>query len=82
MQKYPIVGLDVSKQTLDVFLLEASGAHRSITVRNSITGFRKLQQWLAPHTVEGMTVCLEATNVYSVAVSTFFYEQHALAAWH
>jgi len=77
MQKYPIVGLDVSKQTLDVFLLEASDTHRSITVRNSEAGFRKLQQWLAPYPVEGMTVCLEATNVYSVAVSTFFYEQQA-----
>jgi transposase len=77
MQKYPIVGLDVSKQTLDVFLLEASGDHRTTTVRNSEAGFRKLQEWLAPHPIESMTVCLEATNVYSFAVSTFFYEQQA-----
>jgi transposase len=77
MQNYPMVGLDVSKQTLDVFLLEASGDHRTTTVRNTEAGFTKLQAWLAPYSIEQITLCLEATNVYSVAVSTFFYEQQA-----
>jgi transposase len=76
MQKYPIVGIDVSKGTLDVFLLEGD-THRSTTISNSPAGLAKLQKWLLPHTLDGMTVCLESTNVYSAAATTFFYEHQA-----
>lgn len=77
MQNYPILGLDISKETLDACLLEAAGTHRSVHVQNTPAGFRKLVSWLAPYTLDAVTVCLEATNVYGVAVTTFFYKRQA-----
>ena len=77
MQKYPLLGIDVSKRTLDACILEAPKTYRSITVANSPAGLAKLQKWLLPQELDGMTVCLESTNVYSAAAATFFYEHHA-----
>ena len=77
MQHYPMLGLDVAKKTVQVCLLEASGVHRSVSIANSETGFRKLEAWLAPYRLDTVTVCLEATNVYGAAVSLFCYEREA-----
>ncbi len=72
-----MLGLDVAKKTLQACIVEESGEPRSTSVSNTEAGFRKLAAWLAPHSIDTMTVCLEATNVYGAAVTTFFYERQA-----
>lgn len=74
-QKYPILGIDVSKGTLDCCLLCQQDERMACAVKNSPTGLRQLGRWLDRHAPEGGTVCLEATNVYGAAVALLLYER-------
>jgi transposase len=69
------VGIDVSKERLDVVLLrdrQQEGQHFT----NTPTGFAKLHSWLSRRLkVAEAQVCLEATGQYSVGVADFLVEQ-------
>jgi len=73
MQGY--VGIDVSKERLDVMLLR-DGQREAQHFTNTSTGFAKLHSWLGRRlTVEAVQVCLEATGQYSQGVADFLFEQ-------
>lgn len=72
------VGIDVSKNTLDVAVLQAQGKPRHKVFANTPSGHRQLLSWLhdnaqdlgvaAPH------VCLEATGTWADAVALALHE--------
>lgn len=63
------VGIDVSKETLDVTLRwdGKSGEHR--VVRNDASGISQLIKWLEKQKANGIHACLEATGQYGDAVA-------------
>ncbi|HEX9075591.1 MAG TPA: IS110 family transposase [Anaerolineae bacterium] len=69
-----ILGLDLAKEKMDAFLLQATQAsHR--TFANTPHGFAQLQQWLTRHRAEAVHACLEATGTYGDDVALFLHEQ-------
>jgi transposase len=67
------VGIDVSKERLDVMLLRED-KQESQHFTNTAAGIGKLQQWLARRLpAEQVQVCLEATGRYGEAVAEALY---------
>lgn len=75
------VGIDVSKERLDVLLLRVGEAEEKSQQEgqqftNTPTGYGKLQTWLNRRLkAEQLHVCLEATGWYSEAVASYLYER-------
>jgi len=68
-----ILGIDVSKSTLDVVLIAESGSsHRKIS--NTSQGYHQLEKWLGDHQAGKVHICLEATGQYGEAVAEYLYE--------
>jgi transposase len=69
----PVLGIDVSKDTLDVVLLKGeSRAHGSFA--NSKAGHVRLVQWANAQYVGEMRACLEATGQYGDGVAEYLYQ--------
>lgn len=67
-----VLGIDVSKASLDVVLLadeQSRGIHKIFA--NTPRGFATLQSWLAKQGVEHLHACLESTGSYGVALAEF-----------
>jgi len=58
-----ILGLDISKETVDACLIDVGGAH-SKKVANNAKGFEQLKRWLQNRRVKEVHVCMEATGSY------------------
>jgi len=68
-----VLGIDVSKKTLDVALIfEARTLCKQF--KNSTDGFRSLADWLASLEIKQVHACLEATGIYGEAVALFLHE--------
>ena len=63
------VGIDVSKAKLDVCLLRQDRPPLFQQVANTPSGYAQLHQWLQLHTAQPVSICLEATGIYSQAVA-------------
>ena len=61
-----VLGIDVSKDTIDVTLIDNEGNKHHATFKNKEKGFKKLIGWLKKHGVEvdDLHICMEATNIY------------------
>lgn len=68
------VGIDVSKNTLDVALIGASAKTRHKVFANDVAGHRELLQWLREQDIQTVHACLEATGTWAIEVA------HALDA--
>lgn len=73
MQWNCFVGIDVSKETLDLCLVDErhEPAHKaSLHTRNDTQGFQELLRWLARHqaSAEHTVLCLEKTGLYDDAL--------------
>lgn len=69
------IGIDVSKDTLDVCLLRATGKEKHKQFSNDASGHAKLLRWVQH--LAGQEVChfcLESTGSYSTAVAHFLAE--------
>ncbi len=68
------LGIDVSKATLDVCLIDAQGVLMGEKqVENQIAGFKIIQGLLAERTSnEPVAICMEATGIYSDAAALYF----------
>lgn len=69
------LGIDVSKATLDVCLIDAQGVLMGEKqVENQIAGFKIIQGLLTERTSnEPVAICMEATGIYSDAAALYFY---------
>jgi len=74
------IGIDVSKQTLDVAFCTQSNPNYfyHIQVENSIKGFENMLDWLKKNQVklEGSFLGMEHTGVYSLPLSFFLQEKN------
>lgn len=71
----PVLGIDVSKDKLDI-VLRVEGKARAKALENSLKGYEELLEWLHKQKVEpGMVhVCMEATGVYSEPVALWLHD--------
>jgi transposase len=58
-----VLGLDISKQTIDACLIDARG-EISKKVTNNAKGFAQLRRWLTNRRTTDVHVCMEATGSY------------------
>jgi len=63
-EKKTFIGVDVSKKTLDVTLLNEKGGKRRKRVANTEEGIRTLLDWLQKLSVSQAHICMESTSVY------------------
>jgi len=70
----PIIGIDVSKATLDVVLLIDEKSYYQ-QFSNDPGGHEKLAAWAHQKKGNGAHVCLEATGQYGDRVAEYLYEQ-------
>lgn len=71
------VGIDVSKLTLDVFILNVK-VHKRF--KNEPSGFKLLEQWILKQTglpLPDLLVCFEHTGLYSLSLAHFLEEKQA-----
>jgi transposase len=68
------VGIDVSKKTLDVTLLNEKGGKRRKRIANTTAGIHMLLEWLKRQTKVQVHVCMESTSVYWEEVAETLYE--------
>jgi transposase len=74
-----ILGIDVSKDKLDVVLISDRGQSHKI-ISNDPDGFRQLQHWLTKQQAGQVHACLEATGKYGDGVAEYLYEQEHLVS--
>jgi transposase len=68
-----VVGIDVSKDTLDVVVMEERDQTQYIQVDNTNSGYEKLVRWLKKAQAQGCIVCMEATGRYNEGVAEYLY---------
>lgn len=71
---HAVVGIDVSKATLDIALRVEKG-YLNKQVENNLSGYNQLVDWLKKQGVHQAHVCLEATGQYGDGVSRYLFEQ-------
>jgi len=71
-----VLGLDVSKATIDAALRLDEQKMVSAQFDNNPAGFVRLAQWLARQTSQGVHACLEATGRYGQALAEYLYAHH------
>jgi transposase len=76
----PVVGIDVSKATLDVHWGSQKGKRFQARFSNDGCGIEQLQAWIIQHHVTQVHCCLEATATYSDAVAAFCFAQGHLTS--
>lgn len=69
------VGIDVSKETLDVTLRWEGHNREHRVVSNDASGIRQLIQWLVKQKASAIHACLEATGAYGDAVAEQLHGQ-------
>jgi len=69
-----ILGIDVSKDKVDVALFDGKQAMGSGTFTNTVAGFKKLSKWLNNKKADQVWVCLEATGRYGENLAEYFFK--------
>ena len=70
-----ILGIDVSKDKVDVALFEGKQGLGSGQFVNNRAGFKKLSKWLSNKGAGQVWVCLEATGRYGERLAEYFFER-------
>lgn len=79
----PVIGIDVSKATLDAHWGSQKGKRWHLRVPNTPEGLAQLQQWIVSSSPTPVHCCLEATGTYSDAVAIFCHAQgHCVSVIH
>lgn len=68
-----VLGIDVSKDKVDVALMSSERAVITATFANKPKGFRQLTQWLGQQQQQSVHACLEATGRYGQALAEYLY---------
>jgi transposase len=79
MMSEVVLGIDVSKKTLDAALIFDNRTF-SKQFQNSAEGFKLLAAWLESLQITRVHACLEATGVYGEAVALFLHESGHLVS--
>ena len=74
-----ILGLDISKETIDACLL-IDGVEATKQIPNNAKGFVQLKKWLENRRAKNVHVCMEATGSYFEAVAEYFSDRAFLVS--
>lgn len=76
------LGIDVSKETLELALLDSEEQRLRKSVPNDGEGFEALQEWLQDRdaTPDSTRVCMEASGGYEEAIAERLYESGYLVS--
>jgi len=80
-QQSRYIGIDVSKDTLDVSCLTPTGYHDYRKFENTKAGLQKLDRWLVQQdgfAYSHALFCMEHTGIYTRCLVEFLLFQHAL----
>ena len=69
-----ILGIDVSKDKLDLILMVNDKRYHRVISNNS-KGFQVMDKWLKSYHAEDLHACLEATGQYGESVAEWLYSQ-------
>jgi transposase len=69
-----VLGIDVSKDSLDVALMNGDRKIHKIFANNAV-GHQHLHNWLVSQRTEQLHVCLEATGQYGEAVAEYLFQK-------
>lgn len=75
MSGLAILGIDVSKATLHLALMQGEARPQKKVVSNSSSGFAQLKEWLKMQDIQQGQSCLEATNTSGQAIAIELCEQ-------
>lgn len=73
-----ILGLDVSQDTLDCYLIKQKGITDYLKVSNDSHGFKHIVEWLKQHRIRKIAVCMEATGIYYEKAAYYFNQLYAV----
>lgn len=59
-----VIGLDVSKDTIDATLITTKGSKDYIKISNSTDGFENLINWIKTKRIRKIAISMEATGIY------------------
>ena len=59
-----VIGLDVSKDTIDATLITTKGSKDYIKISNSTEGFENLINWIKTKRIRKIAISMEATGIY------------------
>jgi len=79
MSDKTVLGIDISKLTLDVFLISGSKSQAG-KFDNSASGFKRLKKWLRSSNVEQVHACMEATGSYGDKLCHFLHKEGHLVS--
>jgi transposase len=71
----PLLGIDVSKRSFDVCLLQGDGSKAAASFDNHPKGFVQLDAWLKEHRTGQILAGLEATGPYGVSLLWHLHSQ-------
>ena len=69
-----ILGIDVSKDKVDVALFDRKQGMGTGQFANTKAGFKKLNKWLNNKGAGQVWICLEATGRYGEELAEYFFE--------
>jgi transposase len=70
----PVLGIDVSKDSLDVQLLRGDTSEYAV-FGNNASGHKRLESWMKKRSAgEQVHVCMEATGMYAFPVATWLHQ--------
>jgi transposase len=69
-----ILGIDVSKNTLDASMSSCNNRVRARSFANSSDGWRHLLDWLTTQKIRRVHACMESTGRYSLGIACALYE--------
>ena len=59
-----VIGLDVSKDTIDATLITTKGSKDYIKISNNNEGFENLINWIKTKRIRKIAISMEATGIY------------------
>jgi len=71
--KQDVIGIDVSKSTLDFALLRNNKLKHKV-FKNTPAGHQAALNWLQKNKIKEAHICLESTNIYGDAIATLLYD--------
>lgn len=73
-----VIGLDVSKDTIDATLIKTKGSKDYIKISNSTEGFENLINWIKTKRIRKIAISMEATGIYYEQAAEYLSELYTV----
>lgn len=73
-----VIGLDISKETIDATLLKTNGQTDYTKIGNNSEGFEQLTEWIRKNRIRKVIISMEATGIYYEAAAEYLSAIHTV----